>query len=80
MLNKNQITEKSFDKDLNYLHLKKQASALIVKELDDRLNQTIKHKELNKKVSYQYLIRLECYKMIKHLFDEKEYEGFKIWW
>lgn len=80
LLNKNQITEKSFDKDLNYLHLKKQASALIVKELDDRLNQTIKHKELNKKVSYQYLIRLECYKMIKHLFDEKEYEGFKIWW
>jgi CRISPR-associated protein Cas1 len=31
-------------------------------------------------VSYQYLIRLECYKLIKHLIGEKEYEPFKIWW
>ena len=29
---------------------------------------------------YQYLIRLEAYKLIKHLIGEKEYEGFRIWW
>ena len=80
LLNKKQITEKSFTKDLNYLHLKKDASKTIVAELDSKLQTTIKHKELNKNVSYEYLMRLECYKLIKHIIDEKEYEPFKIWW
>ena len=38
------------------------------------------HKGLGRKVSYQYLIRLEAYKLVKHLLGEKEYEGFTIWW
>ena len=80
LLNKNQITEKSFTKELNFLHLKKEASRLIVTEFEKRMKQTIMHKELGKKVSYQYLIRLEAYKLIKHLIGEKEYEGFRIWW
>lgn len=80
LLNRKQITEKSFTKKMNYLHLTKEASMLIASELDAKLHTTIKHKELNKKVSYQYLMRLECYKLIKHLLGEKEYEPFKIWW
>ena len=80
LLNKKQITEKSFTKNLNYLHLTKEGSQVIVSELDKRLQTTIKHKELNKNVSYEYLMQLECYKLIKHLLGEKEYEAFKIWW
>lgn len=80
LLNRNQITEKSFTKELNFLHLKKESSKLIVKELEERMKKTIMHKELGRQVSYQYLIRLEAYKLIKHLIGEKEYEGFKIWW
>ncbi len=80
LLNKNQINENSFTESLNYLHLKKDASQLIARELDSRMKTTIKHKDLNRNVSYQYLIRLECYKLIKHLLEEKEYEPFKIWW
>ena len=38
------------------------------------------HKELGREVSYRYLIRLECYKMIKHLYDEKKYDAFVMWW
>ena len=80
LLNRNQITEDSFTKELNFLHLKKDSSKLIAVELDRRLKQTVMHKELGKKVSYQYLIRLEAYKLIKHLQGEKTYEGFRIWW
>lgn len=80
LLNKNQISEKSFTKELNYLHLTKDASRLIAAELDARFQTTIKHKELNKQVSYQYLMRLECYKLVKHLLGEKEYNPFRIWW
>lgn len=80
LLNKKQITTKSFTKELNHLHLTKEASRIIVSELDQKLQTTIKHKELDRSVSYEYLMRLECYKLIKHLLDEKEYDPFKIWW
>lgn len=80
LLNRKQITEDSFDKELNYLHLKKKDSQIVMQEIDNCLNRTIMHKDLNRKVSYQYLIRLEAYKMIKHIMGEKEYEGFQIWW
>lgn len=80
LLNRNQITEKSFTKELNFLHLKKEASRLIVSEFEERMKKTIMHREIGRQVSYQYLTRLEAYKLIKHLIGEKEYEGFKIWW
>ena len=80
LLNRNQITENSFTKELNFLHLKKEASKLIVNEFESRMKKTIMHKELGRQVSYQYLMRLEAYKLIKHIIGEKEYEGFRIWW
>lgn len=81
MLNKNQITEKDFEKDLNFLYIKDRARKEITKELDNRFQKTIKHKTLEREVSYEYLIRLEIYKLIKYLLgDEEKYEGFKMWW
>ncbi|SCL81407.1 type I-B CRISPR-associated endonuclease Cas1b [Sporanaerobacter sp. PP17-6a] len=80
MLNKNQITENDFDKDSNFLYLRENAKRKILAEYDNRLKNTIFHKELGRDVSYKYLIRLECYKLIKHLIGEKEYEAFKMWW
>ena len=81
MLNKNQITEKDFEKDLNFLYIKDRARKEIEKEIDKRLQKTIKHKNLERDVSYEYLIRLEIYKLIKYLLgNEEKYEGFKMWW
>lgn len=80
LLNKKQITEKHFIEVLNYLQFTKQGSQIVLKEYEDRLNKTIKHKTLGKSVSYKYLIRLEAYKLVKHLMNEKEYESFKLWW
>ena len=79
LLNKNQITEKSFTKDLNFLHLEKNASQLIASELEKKMNTTIKHKDLGREVSYRYLMRLEVYKLIKHILGEKDYEPFEMW-
>ena len=81
MLNKKQITEKDFEKGLNFLYIKDKPRMEITKEIDKRLQTTIKHKKLDREVSYEYLIRLEVYKLIKYLLgDEENYEGFKIWW
>ncbi len=80
LLNRNQITKDSFVEGLNGLQLKKSAAQTIVQELDEKLKTTIKHRDLGKYVSYQYLMRLEVFKLIKHLVGEKEYKGFEIWW
>ncbi|MCM1288318.1 MAG: type I-B CRISPR-associated endonuclease Cas1b [Clostridium sp.] len=80
LLNRNQITKESFTSGLNGLQLTKKASQTIVEELDEKLRTTIKHRDLNKYVSYQYLMRLEVFKLIKHIIGEKKYEGFEIWW
>lgn len=80
ILNKNQITQNDFEKASNFTYLKEGGRKSIIKEFDDRLKRTIKHKELGRNVSYRYLMRLECYKLIKHITGEKEYEGFRMWW
>ncbi len=80
MLNKNQITEEDFERESNFLYIKELGKKKILMEYDTRLAQTIYHKELKRDVSYRYLIRLECYKLIKDIIGEKKYEGFKIWW
>lgn len=80
LLNKNIISENNFDKESNYLRLKENALQKIMEEFENRLKTTIKHRTLNRDISYKHLIRLELYKIIKHLFGEKEYSPFKIWW
>ncbi|MBO5348787.1 MAG: type I-B CRISPR-associated endonuclease Cas1 [Clostridia bacterium] len=80
MLNKKQITEKDFEKNLNFLYIKDSARKEITKQIDLKLQTTIKHRTLDRDVSYEYLMRLEIYKLIKHLLGESTYEGFKMWW
>lgn len=80
MLNKKQITENDFEDNLEFLYIKEECRKTITKELDMRLQTVVKHKKLDREVSYEYLIRLEIYKIIKSLTEDVPYEGFKIWW
>jgi CRISPR-associated protein Cas1 len=80
MLNRNQITKADFEQEINFLYLKDKGQKKIIKEYDSTLERTVKHKKLKRHVSYKHLIRLELYKLVKHLLGEKEYKPFKIWW
>ena len=80
LLNKNIITEDDFEKKSNFFYLKEKSRIKILKEYDERLKKTITHKELKRQVSYRHLMKLECYKLIKHLMEEKTYDSFKSWW
>ncbi|EOT28170.1 type I-B CRISPR-associated endonuclease Cas1b [Enterococcus saccharolyticus] len=80
LLNKKVISESDFDTESNFCYLKKNAQQKILKAYNERLEKTIKHRELKRHISYRHLMRLECYKLIKHLMNDKNYEGFKIWW
>ena len=80
MFNKNQIKSDDFEKGLNYVYIKDKARMEITKQFDLKLQQTIKHKKIGRDVTYEYLIRLEIYKLIKYLTEDIEYDGFKMWW
>lgn len=80
LINKKIITEKDFEKGSNGNYLKQTGQQKVLRQFDERLNKTIRHRELKRNVSYRRLMRLECYKLIKHLMGDKEYEPFKIWW
>lgn len=80
MLNKRQINGSDFEEGLNFLYIKEEARKRISKEIDSKLQTKIMHKKLGREVSYEYLIRLEIYKLIKYLMEDSPYEGFKMWW
>lgn len=80
VLNKREIQPKDFDKKLNYVHLKDAGRKKFIQSFEDRLNETIHHRKLKRSVSYKHLIRLECYKLVKHIMKMEAYEPFKIWW
>ncbi len=80
LLNKRIITSDDFEEGSNYLYLKEKGKRKILLDYEQRLDRKIKHKTLERNVSYKYLIRLECYKLIKHLNGEGPYEAFRMWW
>ncbi len=48
--------------------------------MDNKMNSTIRHRKLGRHVSYRTLIRMELYKIEKHLLGDEEYEPFVMWW
>lgn len=80
VLNKKEIQQKHFDIHLNRCLLNDNGKKIFIKAFEDRLNETIRHRSLNRSVSYRHLIKLECYKLAKHLLNIEEYKPFKMWW
>jgi len=80
LINKKIIRERHFVKDLNCALLNKEGKKLFLQNYDEKLKTTIKHRSLNRKVSFRKLVRLECYKLIKHLLGTEEYRPFVMWW
>jgi len=80
LINNNMIKPEHFEENLNYCYLKEDGRKLYIREFDERLQTTIEHRELKRNVSYRHLIRLECYKLAKHILGEKEYKAFNAWW
>jgi len=79
LVNNNQITKDDFERDVGIV-LKEKARRLFIAEFDGKLKTTVNHPNLKRPVSYREMIRLECYKLVKHLIGEKKYHAFRMWW
>lgn len=80
VLNKKMINENHFESGINRIVLKPNGKKIFVQAFEDRLIETIQHRTLNRSVSYKHLIKLECYKLVKHILDIEPYKPFKMWW
>lgn len=80
LVNKKMITNRDFEKDLEGISIKEGGRKTFVNEFDQRLQATLHHRKLGRNVSYRTMIRLELYKIEKHLIGEEEYEPFIARW
>lgn len=80
MIGKRMITKSDFEKEIRGIVLKENAKKRFVEELDKRLKATIKHRSTGREVSYRRLLRIELYKLEKHLMGEELYEPFVAQW
>ncbi|MGC9004450.1 MAG: type I-B CRISPR-associated endonuclease Cas1b [bacterium] len=80
IINKGMMSEKDFLEEVGLTYLNEEGRKKFIKEFDEMLARSIKHKRLNRYVSYRQLLRLECYKLIRHLSGMEEYKAFKVWW
>jgi len=80
LINKKMIQKKSFSEKGGGLYLTDKAREVVLKAWEDKLQSTIEHPGLRRKVSYQNLVRMEIYKVEKHVLGDKTYEPFVARW
>lgn len=80
LINTNQIQIDDFEeKEIGY-HLTDDARKLFVEQYESMLSETVEHPQLKRKVSHEYLIRLDLYNLQKHVVSGEKYNPFKRWW
>ncbi|MEI7604557.1 MAG: type I-B CRISPR-associated endonuclease Cas1b [bacterium] len=78
LVNKRMLKLEHFNKDLNYCILNEEGRKIFVQEFEDKLSETFEHPKLKRKFSYDGMIKIELYKLTKHLMEEQEYEPYLI--
>lgn len=77
LVNRKQIKPDDFDDNLM---LNDKARKTVLAEYEDVLEETIEHPNLERNVSYQYLIKLDVLDLKKHILTGEEYSPFTRWW
>ena len=80
LIGRNMIAKEDFEKSTNGLILKEKGQQTFVTEMENKLRSTFKHRNLGRNVSYRRLIRLELYKLAKHLIGEEKYKAYVAKW
>lgn len=80
LINKGMLKADSFQKDSNGIFLKEAARQTFLKAYDERLKSTLHIPRLKRHVSYRRLIRMECYKLEKHLIGDEPYVPYVARW
>lgn len=80
LVNKKMIDKGDFEYQGGICILKENGRRRYIQEFEEKLRTTFYHRRLKRNVSYQSLMRLELYKIEKHLIEGQEYEPFISRW
>ncbi|CAM4194689.1 type I-B CRISPR-associated endonuclease Cas1b [Saccharibacillus endophyticus] len=80
LVNNRRIQPKHFRNEDGMYFLSEEGRKIFLTDFEAKMKETIKHRKLGRQVSYRYLIRLEAYKLIKHMIGDEIYKPFKAWW
>lgn len=76
--NKKIQVNKHFDKKVNYCLLNEEGRKIFIEAFESRMESVFAHQRLKRKVSYRTAIKLDCYKIIKYIMEEKDFELFSL--
>lgn len=80
LIGKKMLNKSNFERHGGATLLKEKGRKLYIQEFEDKLQNTFHHRRLKRNISYQTLIRMELYKLEKHLMGESVYEPFVSRW
>lgn len=69
---------KHFDKKVNYCLLNEEGRNIFITAFEERMESVFMHNRLKRKVSYRTAIKLDCYKLIKYIMEDKEFTPFSL--
>jgi len=78
LVNRKEIKHDDFQEPMDNFHLKENARDLFIRRFEEKLDSTIKHERLNRNVSYRRLLRLECFKIQKHILGDEAFVPYTI--
>lgn len=79
LVNKKMIkVEEHFIRDYNHCILNESGKKIFISEIQSRLDTTFHHDKLKRKISYEYAIRQDLYKLIKFILEDKPFKPFSI--
>ena len=79
LVNRKRIqVDKHFDKKVNYCLLNEAGRDLFVSAFEERLEGVFEHSQLHRKTSYKNAIKLDCYKLIKYILEDKPFVPFNV--
>lgn len=76
--NKKIQVSRHFDKKVNYCLLNEEGRNIFITAFEERLESVFMHPKLKRKVSYRTAIRLDCYKLIKFIMEDREFTPFSL--
>lgn len=80
LLNEKIIKTGNFKNIGNIISINESGKKKIIEELDNKLSTTISYPRIAHKISYKRLIRLEIYKLEKHVLGDTVYRPYKSNW
>jgi len=77
LINNRIIKPEHFEEKLNGIYLNESGRKVFLSEYKKKLETTIHNTRLKRNISYQRLIRIECFKLVKHMLGDVQYKGLR---